>query len=191
MKATLILFFSILLFSGCDLREREEKLQQEQEQLVQKELALLSKEKELQIREQELVKREQKLDSTIQGVPKDTGIYKAALVGLWTVKMNCTETDCPGSAVGDTKTEQWDISYQNHTVIAKALVDEKLVRIYSGLYTGNSLELTAQQIDTASQNSAQIVVRLEETEGGNLEGRREITRASNCKTIYAVNMVKP
>ncbi len=191
MKGILILFFSLHLFSGCGMRKREENLQQQQAQLVQKELELLSKEKALQSREEELVKREKNLDSTMQTAPKDTGIYKAELVGLWTVKMNCTETDCPGSAVGDTKTEQWAISYQDQTVIANAMVAEKLVRVYSGVYTGNSLELTAQQSDTATQNRAQIVVRLKETESGNLEGRREITRANSCKTVYAVNMVKP
>ena len=190
MKAILTLLFSLLLFSGCDIRAREEKLQQQRTQLAQKELELLSREKELQSREAALVEREKSLDSTMQATPKDTGVYKADLVGLWTVKMNCTETDCPGSAVGDIKTEQWDLSYQNQTVIAKAIVDEKLVRIYSGLYTGNALELTAQQSDTAAQNSAQIVVRLEETGNGNLEGRRQISRTDNCKTIYAVSMVK-
>lgn len=190
MKTIFILFILIFLFSGCGINEREGKLQQLKEQLAQKELELQTKEKDLQLREEELVKRERNHDSTIQTVLRDTGIYKAELAGMWTVKMNCTETNCAGSAVGDTKTEQWNISYQDRTVIAKALVDEKLARIYSGIYTGNSLELAAQPSDTASQNSAQIIVRLEEKSSGNFEGRRELTRANNCKTIYAVSMTK-
>jgi hypothetical protein len=55
--------------------------------------------------------------------------------------MTCTETTCPGSAIGDTKTETWDISYQNNVLLAKANVGDKLTRVYTGTYDGTNLVL--------------------------------------------------
>jgi len=43
--------------------------------------------------------------------------------------MRCTETNCSGSAVGDTKNEQWEIGYQNGGIVAQAFSGNKLVRV--------------------------------------------------------------
>jgi len=44
--------------------------------------------------------------------------------------------------------------------VAKAMSNNNLVRIYTGTYSGNSLELSAQQDTTASGQNAKMVVRL-------------------------------
>ena len=63
--------------------------------------------------------------------------------------MTCIETTCPGSAVGDTKTETWDINYENNLIIAKAMANNKLVRVYTGSYDGTNLTLSEDVANTS------------------------------------------
>jgi hypothetical protein len=185
-----ILFFcfATIFLSGCDMREREENLQQKEASLNEKEQQLLLKEKSLQLKEEELAKKQQLLDSTM--ISDTTAKYNANLIGTWAVQMTCTETTCSGSAVGDTKTETWEINYQNNNVMAKAKVNEELVRVYSGIFTGNTLELV-ETLDSKTQPTTRIVVRLRVVNEAKLEGQREIERLNEkCKIIYAMTMDK-
>jgi hypothetical protein len=103
--------------------------------------------------------------------------------------MVCTETTCPGSAVGDNKTEVWEIAYQDNTLIAKAMVNNQLVRVYSGTATERELTLTAQQ-EPASQGTNILVnlLFINETE---MEGERKIIRTDGeCRIVYSMKMQK-
>ena len=173
---------------GCDLRQREEALNQKEALLNQREQELLLKEKTIQLKEEELVKREERIDST--RLQDSTAVYNAALPGTWEVKMTCTATSCPGSAVGDTKNETWDISYQNNNIIARAMVSNELVRTYSGFFTGNTLELIETRENEPNQPATRMVVRLRLAKENVMEGQREIERIGECKIIYDVVMNK-
>lgn len=189
MKWFALFLFSFLFFcSGCDLRKREEELQKREAALNQKEQEIFLKEKTLQLKEQELVKREQKID-TIQK-EDSTHLYNALLIGVWQVKMTCTETTCAGSAVGDTKTEQWTISYQGNTIIAKAMDGEKLVRVYTGFYTGNTVELVEDREGISLQPDIKMVVRLQLVNETTMDGQRDIVRQDDCKVVYALQLKK-
>jgi len=151
------LFLIALFFCtpGCELKQREAELEKREAALNQKEQELIVKEKTLQIKEQELLQREQKMDSTLKA---DTlRQYNPALTGTWQVKMTCTETTCPGSAIGDVKTEQWNISYQATTVLVKAMTGDKLVRIYTGSFNGNTVELVEDKATKKSFAAARKV----------------------------------
>ena len=187
-QCILIILLAFLFLQSCDLRQREEDLQKREAQLNEKEQELLLKEKTLQLKEEELVKKQQVIDSTT--IKDTTAQYNAQLIGSWAVKMTCTETSCSGSAVGDTKTETWDISYQDKNVIAKAKVNNELVRAYSGTYNGNILELVEAREGTTEQTPTKIIVRLRLINDVQMEGQREIERMGECKIIYSVLMDK-
>ena len=87
------------------------------------------KEKSLQLKEVELAQKEKLLDSSSKK-PTDSSIaLHPQLPCKWDVTMRCTETNCSGSAVGDTKNEQWEIGYQNGGIVAQAFSGNKLVRV--------------------------------------------------------------
>lgn len=189
MRYFFLLVLLVSFLPGCDLREREEALKEKETTLNQREQELLLKEKTLQLREEDLVQREQRIDST--RLRDSISVYNASLPGTWDVKMVGSETTCPGSAVGDTKNETWEIAYQENNVIAKAMVNNELVRTYSGFFTGNTLEL----VDTPRENvpgqaPTRIVVRLRMAKENVLEGTREIERIGECKIIYQLSMNK-
>lgn len=193
IKLIIIVFSGVLLMytSGCDIRGREKELERRTGELNHKEQQLLLKEKSLQVKEEELARKETQRDSTLIREADDSlSRLHPGLPGLWTVTMRCIETTCPGFAVGDTKTEQWEIIYSHNTVIAKAMSGNDLVRVYAGTYSGNALELTNQLAGVDALQNAKMVVRLKETGEGEMEGQREIIRAEDCRIVYALELKK-
>lgn len=188
MKSFAFIFLISLFFcSGCDLRKREDALQKREADLQQREQELNLKANTLQIKEQELIRREQKLDSAI--TTDTAGLYNPAVVGTWLVKMICTQTSCTGSAIGDTKTEQWIISYEGNSVVAKAMVGDKLIRIYTGKVTGNNIQLQ-ENIENQSASDTKMLVTLSIVNTDNMKGTRELIRTDECKVIYDLQMDK-
>jgi hypothetical protein len=188
MTGKLVIITSFLIFlNSCSLREREEALDKRSVELDQKEQELLLKERSLQLKEEELKKR----DSLSGSIALDsTGMYDPHLVGLWAVKMVCTEATCPGSAVGDTKNETWQVSFQNKNILVRAQAGSQLVRVYSGRLNGNFIELEEDHQTNPTTAASKISVRLTKTDSVTLEGHREINRDGNCKIVYSVNMSK-
>ena len=183
-----VVMFLVVFLNSCELNRKESLLQQKADSLHQVEQRLILKEKTLEVKEQELLLRELKLDSTVQ---KDTTLaFDSTLIGKWAVKMVCSETTCSGSAVGDTKNEQWEITSEGTKFIVKAMSAEQLVRVYTGIYTGNTLELIAGVGNATGQPAAKMVVRLHIVNEKKLEGQREIVRENACKVIYTMEMDK-
>lgn len=181
------LLLLLLSGAGCDLRQREEALQKKEAALNQREQELLLREKTLQVKEDELAKQKQVFDSSMK---VDTShIVNASFVGAWDVKMTCTETTCPGSAVGDTKTEEWSFAYEGTTLVVKATANEQLVRVYTGYYSGNAIELEEEKT-TAQPSQARMIIRLRPVDETHLDGQREIVREKDCRVLYALQLQK-
>ena len=177
----------LILTTSCSIREREQALEKRADELDQKEQQLLLIEKQLLLKEEELLARQLLIDSTMQLdsiIPLDN-----SLVGTWAVKMRCTETNCPGSAIGDVKNETWEISYQDRNLIAKAFDGKKLVRVYSGPFKGSPIQLTTQNEESTSPNT-NMVVTIQRRADNVLEGRREIIRTGECKILYELEFKK-
>lgn len=124
-------------------------------------------------------------DSTI--AQTDTGVYNPALVGLWSVKMQCIETSCEGSAIGDIKNEQWKISYEGKSLIAEAYTDKKVTRVYRGTLKNNQIQL---KNDEASASTVMTVSLQQGSSENKLEGVREIIRGEECRIRYSVDLEK-
>lgn len=187
MKSLFLYMMAVLLLFSCTNQKREEELGRKEAALNQKEQELSLKEKSLQLKEEDLLQREKKLDSTANS--DSLHFINPVLAGNWSVKMTCTEATCSGSAVGDTKNEQWQISYEGNSILAKAMSGGQLARVYTGFYTGNTVELVENRDSTASGLSTKMVVRLTIVDETHLDGQREITR-QNCKVIYSLQMEK-
>ncbi|TDH28781.1 hypothetical protein EXU57_01545 [Segetibacter sp. 3557_3] len=188
MKGYIICLVAIATFcNGCDIRQREDQLRQREAALNQKEQDLVFREQAVNLKEQELNSMQQKIDSALVDT---SAIINPALAGRWSVQMTCTETTCAGSAVGDKKSEQWDISYQGPNILAKAMVGNDVVRVYTGTSTGNNIELSETSETTVPQAATRMFVRLRMVNEKNVSGQREIVRVNDCKVIYALEMNK-
>jgi hypothetical protein len=145
-------------------------------------------EQELNSRSQELAARERVLDS-IQHLNDTTSKFNADLIGNWSTSMRCTETSCEGSAVGDTKSEKWEISYQDNQVKLKAFVNSQLIGEYSGLFSDDGLVVTAKR--GPAESTTLITVTLSPPVGNKMSGTRVINQAGKCSIVYALEMQKP
>jgi hypothetical protein len=164
------------------------------DQLKLRELKVIQKEEELKIFEQKLISkdieisgREQLLDS-LEHFSDTTGIYNSKLIGNWTVIMKCIETTCEGSALGDTKTERWNISYHNNRVVVKVMSKNTISRVYLGVYTETGLTVQSRQLEGDLLTSMKI--QLNQISDSKMDGIREINQGGNCKIIYSVGLSK-
>ena len=176
-----------MFFSSCSLREREKELERRTTELNEKEQQLLLKEQTLKLKEDELAIKESRLDSTGHfNTDSDTTQTNPMYFGNWHVRMDCIETNCTGSAVGDSKIEQWTIDSAENGVIVRARVGTHLVRVYSGRQQGGYLQLSSEESRTAGGN-VKMLVRLQ-LSGEDVEGRREITRPGECRIVYRLDL---
>ncbi|MCH5596694.1 hypothetical protein [Niabella ginsengisoli] len=155
--------------------------------MKEKEGALNNKQKELLLWEQQLTQREvfleereRRLDSTKREIDSVV-VHGPSVVGKWQVQMQCVETSCEGSAIGDVKNEQWEFSTENNAIVVKAYAGKNLSRIYNGSYTRSGLQL----IDQNSHSSTTMEVTLRILNEGKMDGIREI-KLPNCKTTYSI-----
>ena len=177
-----------IIFSSCDLREREQALAQRAAELNEKEQELLLKEKQLQLKEEELLLQQRQIDSTLY----DSLNFRvdSSMLGTWAVRMRCSETTCPGSAVGDVITETWEILMQDRNLIAKVYNGKKLVRVYNGAFREIGAVLKDHPDIPATENSGNITVTLQPPVDNLMNGRREIIGANQCKIIYDLELRK-
>lgn len=199
MRTLMLTIVCLFFLLACKSREREKQLEAKEMELNTKEQQLILKEKTLQFREQELNERLRVADSirstdslvavTDSIAGRDTAAVNNALVGDWKVKMTCIETTCPGSAVGDTRVEQWNLSYAGNHLVAKATDHGNLIRTYSGIFNPNTIELIEHR-DSALVYDTRMVVRLRPVDDQNIKGQREIIRENDCRIVYSVTMDK-
>ena len=192
MRLTLFNYFTVIalliLFTACGKSSNTKKLELREMQLENKEQELRMLEQQLALREQALTLRERSFDSLNNAV--DTiGIYNPLIVGSWKVTMECIETTCEGSAIGDTKTEQWNISYQNNRVVSRVVVDGKIARTYTGFYRENTLELSALQTPDP-QTHMNVVLTVNPSVAKVMEGQRIIIQSGKCKIVYRLKAEK-
>lgn len=191
-KRTLFLLLGLLLLLGCQNQAREQQLRQREAALAQREQQLVLREQALALREQQPAPPPAPVPDSAQTASLADSTRARRLAGTWDTRMSCIETDCPGSAIGDSKSEQWQISYAAGTVLVRATVKNQLVRVYAGTLTGNVLELTAQHQPNEQLPDARITAQLELADDDrHLEGRREIERPTNCRIVYALDLTRP
>ncbi|GAB3413265.1 hypothetical protein [Niabella aquatica] len=181
MKLLQSIFIIAILFGSCGLSEREKSIKEKEATLNEKQQTLLLLEQQLTQKEKQLQEREYKLDSTRREIDSVV-IHGPSIVGKWQVKMQCVETSCTGSAIGDIKTEQWEFASSGNDIVMKAYVGKNLTRIYNGNYTQRGLQLS----DKSAPGATKIEVTLRMLNEKKMDGIREIV-LSDCKTTYSIN----
>ncbi|WP_207423326.1 hypothetical protein [Desertivirga brevis] len=177
---TLLLTF--LLFScGTDT-----KLKAVQDSLAIKNRHIDSLNIQLKLKDDTIAFIKNSLDTT--KITEDSAaVYKAELVGRWAVNMQCIETSCEGSAIGDVKNEQWEISYEGAVLVAKAFNNKEVTRIYKGAFSNEHIELKSIE---PTGNTQMIVTLQQRKDEGTLEGVREIIKANDCRIRYSIKLAK-
>lgn len=180
MKLLQPLILLVFLFCSCGLSEREKAMKNKEAELNDRQQALVLWEQQLTQKESTLKDREHRLDSTKREIDSVV-IHGPSVVGKWQIKMQCVETSCAGSAIGDVKTEQWEFASEGNEVVVKAYAGKNLTRIYNGNYTSRGMQL----VDKGALSSTTMEVTLRMLNEKKMDGLREIT-LPDCKTTYSI-----
>lgn len=182
----IFIVMGFVFITGCDFQQRREDLNKKMNELSQREAVLALKEQQMEIKEQQLSEKEKILDSTTHVVNDSLLRSHKKIEGTWRVDMLCTQTNCAGSAVGDVKTERWNITVAGNDVTVNARSNRALSKRYTGSFEGNLLTLTADQ-DTTEVN-ATIEVHLQQSTEKEMEGDRVVTQISGCQILYSLRL---
>lgn len=173
--------------SSCGFEERKKALDARETSLKEREQNLLVKEKMLLQLEDSIKLSIAQQDSLTISL-KNIGLpLPDSLQGTWNVNMLCTQTNCSGSAVGDTRKESWTFSGGDSTgVYVKAMQGENLVRVYSGIFDGSGFVLSTPNV-AAEVNATTMNVKLNINTRDKLSGTRIIQQADGCTITYKLD----
>ncbi len=195
MPRILIFFALALFFSGCDFSQQRKELEERSAMLDQRELDLSQREKDIVLKETTFTKMKMFVDSVLALHISDTSIrLPEHLLGTWNVTMECVKTGCPGYVVGDKKSEQWTISSNDTIIVARAMENNKLVRVYSGAYNSDStLRLYFPYDRTAipeGEANRQMTILLRETGPRKMSGTRDLVQQSGCTVNFKLDLTR-
>jgi hypothetical protein len=180
---TIYCFVGLVIFPACNITERERAVEKKEQELAFKEQQLNVRELALQQAEAAFAAR-QHVDSSFAD---SVYLYQQNIAGAWATKMTCTETTCPGSAVGDTKNETWTFSFENNKITARASVAENIARVYTGKVVNDGLELVENIDSTATAPATKLLVSIKKQDDKLMEGQRQIIRA-DCRIVYSLQL---
>ena len=191
MKRALIFFIitCTVVISGCNFKERETEIQRKTEELTAKEQQLLLREKSLQLKEDSLNKILSIHDSISFANSIET--LPPALRGEWTARMVCTASECQGSVIGDTQTDNWQINEQEGAVIIKSLSRGQINRIYTGNYYKNNTIKVGITSETPSHvSSSERIIEITDIRENRMTGTRVVIQPDGCRITYSLELEK-
>lgn len=194
---TFFSIFLILLCIACNDNTRKSELNRRQLIIDEKEQSLVELEKKLLIREQQLAQREKTIDSLQRNLnqndsvvsPVDSVEYASLFGGLWSVRLDCTLSTCENFAVGDTKTETWNLGTDGKRVVAQVVSALPGTKIFTGSVEQHTLYLQETLQPSDSNAVSKNELRLNILSNNEISGERELTR-QNCRVLYKVLMRK-
>ncbi|WP_157097953.1 hypothetical protein [Niabella ginsenosidivorans] len=182
-----IIILALLAQYGCGFDERKKQLDQREQALIAREQLVMIKEKQLKLLEDSLKKNFEKIDSANLSQAEQTFPLPDSLAGSWNVNMVCTQTNCTGFAVGDIRKETWQIAGVDNNVTIRALQGEKLIRVYTGKFTGTQLKLATPE---TAQTATIMKVELNIDNQNKMNGQRIITQPDGCNTSFKADLDK-
>lgn len=172
----------LTFFYSCTDSEKEKQLEKREQELATKENEFAAKEQEFASLKAIRDSLNQ-IDAEIDTVQISTSI-PVEIIGKYTGKMVCTETDCTEHVIGDQRNDQWEITENGAKIINKTGGET----FYSGTYSNSEIKLKSEKGDVGATVS-EITLQIPETIGTRLKGTRELKR-ENCVSKFSVDLEK-
>lgn len=182
-KYTCALLFLSMTLLGCKDEQREK-------QLVERENALTEREKALALKEadyQSLVRMRDSLATVKDTVMLQT--WPESVTGLWNARLVCRESSCTEYVVGDVRSDNWEFASDSTSMFARVYNKEKLIRIYSGKLSGQTIQLQFAT-DSTSQKKVDINVRIDTTGAAALKGEQIVVIDDKCRAKFSVELTR-
>ncbi|UQB69652.1 hypothetical protein [Epilithonimonas zeae] len=180
-----ILLLSFMLCFSCDDKDKAKELSEREQQLLDKEKSFALKESEYQ----SLLK----MRDSIFAKPVTDSIQIIAqwpdeIIGSWTGKVVCTESNCSDYVVGDQRTDVWEFDSDSTQLFTKIINNNNLVRLYNGKFENNEVKLNFKT-DSTAKKKVEMNVLLNDFSSNKMRGVRTIS-VDNCIAKFSVELVR-
>jgi len=178
-----ILFIIPFFLISCNNKEKEGRLALREQQLLEKEKAFAQKESEYQA----LLRMRDSIFSKKDSLK--AMIWPAEIAGTWNGKVICTESNCSDYVVGDQRTDIWEFDSDSTQLVTKIINNNNLIRLYSGKFDNNEINLNFKTDSTAKKN-VEMNVLLNDISANKIRGSRTITAGNGCIAKFSVELVR-
>ncbi|MBE8726520.1 hypothetical protein [Flavobacterium hungaricum] len=181
-KLLLLFFFSVLLSCG---HKKEQELTARENEILKREQQFADKEAEYQ----KLLDMRDSLNAlkTVEdSVPKIKNWPKNIAVS-WNSKIVCRESNCSNYVIGDQRNEVWQFVSDSTGNYANVINNNKLIRVYSGLYDAEKITLDFTEDNTA-KNKLKINIVLDDVKESVIKGTQTIIGQDNCTAKFSVEL---
>ena len=183
-KFFLFIFFSCILFWGCQNDQREQQLAQREQEITKKEQEFALKQADynalLKMRDSLLTK-------------KDTLIiqqWPANIAGLWSGKSVCRESNCSEYVIGDQRANQWEF-ISDSTGLYTRVIDKnnKVIRIYNARFDSTGINLQFAS-DSSAGKKLNLTVDINPLTAEVLKGIQTININQSCTSKFFVELTR-
>lgn len=181
-----LLFLNLLLFLlvSCNNKDKTKELALKEQQLLEKEKLFAQKEAEynalLKMRDSIFDKRHSDSIKIIK--------WPDNIVGSWTGKVICTDSNCSDYVVGDQRTDTWEFASDSIQLFTKIINNNNLVRLYSGNFENNEIKLNFKT-DSTAKKRVDMNVLLNDISKDKIRGTRTIS-VDNCMAKFSVELIR-
>lgn len=185
MKYTIPSFILVLAMISCNNVEKEKILHKREKDLAERE-ALLSKKEALF---QSLLKMRDSIQSVSQKDSTQTSILPSELLGEWSSKIICYETNCPEYAIGDNRVESWFFTNDSLGSYVKS-IHNKQERLYSVQSNDRQILLNYSSVP-APNRKVNVNINLNEISPNKIKGTKIISlEDGKCNSKFSVELTK-
>lgn len=183
----LSLFFGLimsLVFISCDdLQKREQELIIRENDLNRREQLFKEKEAEYYslLKERDSILSQ---DSIVK-----INRWPDNLLGQWSSRIVCVETNCNDYVVGDTRNDTWEFVQDSAQLHVNVYSKSGLIRVYDGKYIDNQITLR-YATDTTAQKFVEMKVYLNEIDSQKISGFRTVSVNNQCSAKFTVELNK-
>lgn len=182
-KYTILVFLPVLLLAGCKDNEREKQLADREQAVTEREKVFALKEADYQ----SLLRMRDSLSAV-----KDTVIVAAwpeSVAGTWSARLVCKESSCTEYVVGDVRSDSWEFASDSTGTFTRVLNREKLLRIYQGSLSGETVQLHFAT-DSTAQKKVDMNVTVNAAGADAMKGEQTVTIDDNCKARFSVELTR-
>jgi|SRR5690606_22620006 len=184
-KILLLLIFASIFLAGCNDCTKEAELEQREIELIRKENQFAEKEAEYL----SLLKFKDSIQANIDSVAYQS--WPDSLIGKWSSKTICTESNCSDYVIGDQRVDIW-VFDQDSTGLHTRVLNNKneIVRTYQAKYSPDGIRLTYQTDSTATRKVV-MNVNLDQLKSDKITGKRTITIDDKCSAVFNLELNRP
>ncbi len=171
---SLLFLFALL---SCTDSAKEEQLNLREKTLSEKEQLFAAKEQDYE--------KLKMLRDSLQAVPDSTATvrFSKSFLGRYNGKMICTDSNCSENAVGDLRSDVWEI-LEDGVKITNKNGNEKF---YKGQFNNNELKLINEE--AAPALISEITLNFSDSLTSRIKGNRLLKR-ENCISKFSVELEK-